>query len=115
MTFICHIDLKLVVNINRHQHRCTLKLRASITNFFSVISDVIDVFNNWRDKIDKAVENIRDFLPDLEILRGLLLQHKNFVITSMEVLKFSYVLIITIHMIKHQKVFSNPYKTIKIS
>ena len=84
----------------------------SITIFFSVISDVIDVFNNWRDKIDKAVENIRDFLPDLEILRGLLLQHKNFIITSMEVLKFSYVLIITIHMIKHQKVFSNPYKII---
>ena len=91
-----------------HQHRCSLNHEL----FFSVISEVIDVFNNWRDKIDEAVENIRDFLPDLEILRGLLLQHKNFIITSMEVLKFSYVLIITIHMIKHQKVFSNPYKTI---
>ena len=40
---------------------------------FSVIFDVIDVFNDWRDKIDDALENIRDFLPDLEILRGLLL------------------------------------------
>ena len=84
----------------------------SITIFFSVISDVIDVFNNWREKIDKAVENIRDFLPDLEILRGLLLQHK---IALMLVLEYLYVLNITIHMIKHQKVFSNPYKTIRIS
>ena len=72
---------------------------------------MIDVFNDWRDKIDEALKNIRDFLPDLEILQGLLLFH----ITFIQVLKCLFIMISTILMVKHQKVFSNPYKPIWIS